>query len=184
MAVCALASARVRDQALFNSSWDAAELSKVPSETFYASALHVCSDAESTNEQDLNLMRTSALLSLTAIQYGDTRAMQAHLGRYHTLVAMDGLHDEVNWPDGIGIVETEERRRLVGVTKLPLVETPSADGDVVLVDVHIGDLHFDHLERSHPCAGTASQCLIHDGAGRRALQRPWSQPACTFPTGR
>jgi hypothetical protein len=26
---------------------------------------------------------------------------------------MDGLHDEANWPKDIGIVEIEERRRLV-----------------------------------------------------------------------
>jgi hypothetical protein len=38
--------------------------------------------------------------------------MHQQLGRYHALVAMDGLHDEANWPPNISFVEIEERRRL------------------------------------------------------------------------
>ena len=34
------------------------------------------------------------------------------MGSYHTLMAMDGLHDESNWPRSITVVEREERRRL------------------------------------------------------------------------
>lgn len=53
------------------------------------------------------------MLSLISIQYGDHRGMQGFLGKYHAMVAMDGLHDEKNWPQGLGIIELEERRRLV-----------------------------------------------------------------------
>lgn len=114
MAVCALVSARVRDQAIFNPSWDVQELSETPSETFYDAAVRQCSSCEDPKQtHSLDTLRTCALLALAAIQYGRIREMQLFLGRYHTLVAMDGLHDETNWPRDIGIVETEERRRLV-----------------------------------------------------------------------
>lgn len=39
--------------------------------------------------------------------------MHQYLALYRSLVDMDGLHDENNWPKGIGIVETELRRRQV-----------------------------------------------------------------------
>lgn len=114
MALCALVSARVQDKALYNTAHDILELTAVPCETFYRAAIQASSDvAADSSYQSLDLLRTCALLSLTAIQCGDVRDMQRYLGRYHTLVAMDRLQDESNWPPGIGIVETEERRRLV-----------------------------------------------------------------------
>ncbi|KAK5049426.1 hypothetical protein LTR84_004355 [Exophiala bonariae] len=114
MAVCALVSARVRDQAIFNSSWDVEELSETPSETFYDAAIRYSAGHEDCRKaHSLNTLRCFALLALTAIQYGKIREMQLYLGNYHTFVAMDGLHDESNWPKNIGIVETEERRRLI-----------------------------------------------------------------------
>lgn len=60
-------------------------------------------------------MRTCALLALVGIQAGKIDVMHQYLGLYHSLVAIDGLHDEKNWPKEIGIVEIEERRRLVRV---------------------------------------------------------------------
>lgn len=112
MALCALVSARVRDHALFNASYDIGELSEVPSETFYEAAVQASVDVDARTTQNLDSLRACALLALTAVQYGKIREMQAFLGRYHTLVAIDGLQDESNWPPDIGIVETEERRRL------------------------------------------------------------------------
>ncbi|KEF51102.1 uncharacterized protein A1O9_12825 [Exophiala aquamarina CBS 119918] len=113
MAVCALVSARVRDQAIFNPSWDIQELSETPSEAFYDAAVRCWADYENSSQaHTLNALRSCAVLALTAIQYGKIREMQLYLGKYHTFVAMDGLHDELNWPKNIGIVETEERRRL------------------------------------------------------------------------
>lgn len=110
MAVCALVSARVRDRAVFNPGWDTTSLQETEPEVFYREASR--QTASDDIVADLNLMRAHAVLSITAIQHGKIRDMHQHLGRYHTLVAMDGLHDEANWPKGIGIVETEERRRL------------------------------------------------------------------------
>lgn len=113
MALCALVSARVRDQAVFNQSHDIGKLSEIPPETFYEAAVQACADVNSRTPQNFESLRTCALLALTAMQYGKFREMQAFLGKYHTLVAMDGLQDESNWPPNIGIVEMEERRRLV-----------------------------------------------------------------------
>ncbi|KAK5074638.1 hypothetical protein LTR70_010084 [Exophiala xenobiotica] len=111
MAVCALSSARVRDTALFNPFWSSEDLADPPSETFYNAAIDNIPHDE-TPAQSLSLMKTYALLALTAIQYGNIRHMQAYLGRYHTLVEMDSLHDETNWPSTLTAVELEERRRL------------------------------------------------------------------------
>lgn len=110
MAICALVSARVRDKAVFNPGWDTTSLQETEPEVFYREASR--QTASDDIVADLNLMRAHAVLSITAIQHGKIRDMHQHLGRYHALVAMDGLHDEANWPKGIGIVETEERRRL------------------------------------------------------------------------
>ena len=109
MAVCALVSARVRDGAVFNLRWHVASLQETESHLFYASsAKEACKEIVTA---DLNLLRTHAILALSAIQDGRIRDMHQHLGRYHTQMAMDGLHDENNWPSGITLVETEERRR-------------------------------------------------------------------------
>ena len=131
MALCALVSARVRDQALFNTSYDIEELTKVPCESFYEAAAKASVDmATETSTQNLDLLRTCALLSLTAVQCNKIRDMQRFLGRYHTLVAMDRLQDESNWPAGMGIVETEERRRLVSLSPilLPRISQESSSG--------------------------------------------------------
>lgn len=61
----------------------------------------------------LDWMRTCALLALVGIHVGKIEIMHQYLGLYHSLVAMDGLQDEKNWLKEIGIVEIEERRRLV-----------------------------------------------------------------------
>ncbi|KAK7189533.1 C6 transcription factor [Paraphaeosphaeria sporulosa] len=111
MAACALASARAADNALFDSNWDAQTLGSMSSSVFYEAAIRALPKTD-TPEHSLNLMRAYALLSLTAIQHGNTRDMQAYLGKYHALVAMDGLHDEANWPRDLTIIELEERRRL------------------------------------------------------------------------
>lgn len=116
MAVCALASARARDGAVFSNRFDQELLNEVESETFFDAAKeHILITL--VTARDHNSMRACALLAITSIQYGQIRLMQQHLGMYHTLVAMDSLHDENNWPKDIGHVEREERRRLVGRCK-------------------------------------------------------------------
>ena len=109
IAVCALVSARVRDGAVTNPKWDVNTLQETPDEIFYAVAAE---QAVFGKVSDLNLMRANAILAITAIQNGNIRDMQLYLGRYHTLVAMDSLHDEANWPKQMGLIEVEERRRL------------------------------------------------------------------------
>jgi hypothetical protein len=111
MAVCALCSARVSDNALAEPSQTAQDLTGVPSKRFYQSSVDALPKTD-TPDQNLNIMRAYALLALTAIQYGNSRDMQGYLGKYHAMVAMDGLHDETNWPSDIGFIELEERRRL------------------------------------------------------------------------
>ena len=109
LAVCALVSARIRDGAVTNPKWDISTLQETSSEVFYVKA---AKQAVLGKVSDLNLMRANAILALAAIQNGNIRDMHLHLGRYHTLVAMDGLHDESNWPKQMGLIEVEERRRL------------------------------------------------------------------------
>ena len=112
MSICALASARARDGALFSDRWSASTLNDPPSETFYAAATEQI-PCDLSTARSFDYMRACALLAITSIQYGQIRKLHQYLGIYHALVAMDGLHDETNWPKGLGIVEIEERRRLV-----------------------------------------------------------------------
>lgn len=112
MAACALSSARAADNALFHETSDSKSIKDTPSQIFYEAAISALPKTD-TPDQSLDLMRAYALLSLTAIQHGNSRDMQAFLGKYHALVAMDGLHDEANWPQNLTIIELEERRRLV-----------------------------------------------------------------------
>lgn len=110
MAVCSLVSARVRDGAVFSPRWDVSSLREPPPDVYYKEA--ILQLGSETAVGDVNHLRTHAILALAAIQDGKVRDMHEHLGRYHTIVAAGGLHDEVNWPKNIGIVEKEERRRL------------------------------------------------------------------------
>lgn len=110
MAICALVSARVRDGAVFNPRWDVHALRERQPDVYYTEAVQQV--VEICPRSDLNALRARAILALAAIQNGNIRDMHEHLGHYHTIVAMEGLHDEVNWPKEMGVVETEERRRL------------------------------------------------------------------------
>jgi hypothetical protein len=111
MAACALASARARDGAIISSRWKHANLKEPTSQVFHDAA-RAALPIDLITAQQHDCLRAQALLALTALQNGQIRTMHQQLGRYHALVAMDGLHDEVNWPSDIGVVETEERRRL------------------------------------------------------------------------
>lgn len=111
MAACALASARARDGAIISSRWKHANL-KTPTSQMFHDAARAALPIDLITAQQHDCLRAQALLAITALQNGQIRTMHQQLGRYHALVAMDGLHDEVNWPSDIGVVETEERRRL------------------------------------------------------------------------
>lgn len=113
MAMCALASARARDGALLPSQRDPSRFRHPTSESFYSAARDVVPHLNLSAMRGIDWMRMSALLSLLGIQNGNMEIMHQYLGLYHTLAAMDSLHDEKNWPKDIGVVEIEERRRLV-----------------------------------------------------------------------
>ncbi|KAI7555064.1 hypothetical protein KC331_g102 [Hortaea werneckii] len=110
MAVCALVSARVRDGAVFNPGWDTRGLKEPKPQVFYHEAVRRADTA--CAQSDLNSLRVHAVLALAAIQDGKIRDMHAHFSRYHAINAIEGLHDEDNWPKHIGTIEVEERRRL------------------------------------------------------------------------
>ena len=111
MAMCALCQARVRDGAVFSSRWDLTTLKETSSETLYAASENAIARAGADNT-NLDYLRAYAVLSIAAIQYGDPRKMRYYLGLYHTAVEIDRLHDETSWPPHLGVIETEERRRL------------------------------------------------------------------------
>ncbi len=113
MSICALASARARDGALFPGRWDPSYFRHPASESFSAAARDVTPRLNLGAMKGIHWMQTCALLALLGIQNGKIDLMHQYIGLYHTLVAMDALHDEKNWPKDIGIVEFEERRRLV-----------------------------------------------------------------------
>lgn len=111
MAICALASARVRDGALsipFSEKLRHAELS---SEVFYAAAIDAISD-DLSKARGIDFLRTCALLALTCIQYGQIGTMQQHLGEYFTLSSVQRFYDEAHWPEGLSQHEVEIRRRV------------------------------------------------------------------------
>jgi hypothetical protein len=112
MSMCALASARARDGALLNRNWPPAYFLHPLPETFFAAARDA-TPQDLSAMREFDWMRSCALLALFGIQVGKIEYMHQYLGQYHSLVAMGQLHDEKNWPKDVGIVETEERRRLV-----------------------------------------------------------------------
>ena len=97
--------------------WDPAYFTLPTAETFYEAAKDVI-PPDLASSRGLNYMRSFALLALFGVQLGKVEIMHQYLGLCHALVALDGLHDEKSWPDSIGRIEMEERRRLVGHPRL------------------------------------------------------------------
>jgi hypothetical protein len=95
MAICALASARARDGALLPGGWDIEHFESPPPGLFFAAAKDVI-PTDLNDMHQLDWLRTCALLALYGIQVGRIEIMHQYLGLYHSLVAMDGLHDEKN----------------------------------------------------------------------------------------
>lgn len=117
MMICALASARVRDGAASSSAGLPGTQNYWSSEDFYAAAQSAV-PKDLSSARGIDYMRTFALLALFSIQSGRIDAMQLNLGIYHALVSGERLYDESAWPEGTGLVEIEERRRLVSCTPL------------------------------------------------------------------
>lgn len=114
MAVCALVRSRILDGSITNPLWDLDALKHRSPEVYYEEAQRQAASFGMTTK--LDVLRTHAILAITAIQNGNIREMLWHLGTYHSLVSIDGLHDEENRQHGISVVERDERRRLVSTT--------------------------------------------------------------------
>ncbi|KAL4860860.1 hypothetical protein BDV12DRAFT_208697 [Aspergillus spectabilis] len=111
MAMCALASARARDGALYSSRWGSQLDASPPSEVFWAAAKESI-PRDLAAAKGTEYMRTCAILSIASIQNGQIQGMQQYLGIYHTLAGMDGLYDEKLWPKDLDPITVEVRRRL------------------------------------------------------------------------
>lgn len=157
MSICALASARARDGALPPGRWDPAYFSTPTAETFCAAAQSAI-PSELGSSRGLNYMRSCALLALYGVQLGKVEIMHQYLGIYHALVALDGLHDEKNWPDGIGRVEREERRRLVKL--IATIWDVYWLILIVLVHVYVGSLLFNRVGRNYSMQRVPISCLF------------------------
>ncbi|KAI1264360.1 hypothetical protein F5Y18DRAFT_436748 [Xylariaceae sp. FL1019] len=110
MVVCALVAGRVRDGSVTNPRWDLVSLQGLDPDVFFHETQRQL--AAVGDQFDIHIVRAHALVAIAAIQNGRIRDLHKHLGIYHMLVDMYGLHDEANWPVGIGLIEREERRRV------------------------------------------------------------------------
>jgi hypothetical protein len=160
MAICALASARARDGALYPAKWNPDYLREPAAEVFSSAAIAVL-PSDWSKMKSLDWMRTCAVLALVGIQVGNIQMMHQYLGIYNTLVAMDGLHDEKNWPGDIDMVQVEERRRLVSPSYSCKINYSPC---LVLVHLHFGGLFINCLGR-------------HDSLSRITISSPLSQRA-------
>ncbi|KAL2822406.1 hypothetical protein BJX63DRAFT_121160 [Aspergillus granulosus] len=111
MAMCALASARARDGALYSNRWNSQQLANPPSEVFWSAAKESV-PRDLAAAKGTEYMRTCAILSIASIQNGQIQDMQKYLGTYHTIAVMDGLYDEKLWPTDLDPIVVEIRRRL------------------------------------------------------------------------
>jgi hypothetical protein len=113
MAVCATASARIRDGAQLSISSSKVDIVVTPaSEVFYRECLESIPSPMIGNV-DFNFMRTEALLGMLCLQYNDLPGCHAHLHRYLAMCADTGFHSEARWPPHLTEIERQERRRLV-----------------------------------------------------------------------
>ena len=110
-ALCALAIARVRDGAIEKSKKSTLQSEGPSSEDFFAAAERALPTTASVTGE-LEYMQAYILLSITSIQYGDSKQARYHLNLYHNCVAVNLLHNEEEWPHDLSISMIEERRRL------------------------------------------------------------------------
>ncbi|KAI4823176.1 hypothetical protein E4T44_10128 [Aureobasidium sp. EXF-8845] len=111
MAMCALASARIRDGALPSRMPEAVRNPEASSEVFFAAARSVFT-ADLDKLRGFDYIRACALLSLTSIQYGQSLDVQQYSGIGSTLISMQRFYDEKYWPSGLEESEKETYRRV------------------------------------------------------------------------
>lgn len=88
------------------------DLLGIPPKDFFCAAEDAL-PADMAQARDFGYLRCCALLALAGIQDGRIDRMRKYLGHYFTIMAVRQWHDEANWPQGLSMVEKEERRRLV-----------------------------------------------------------------------
>lgn len=121
MAVCAIASARVRDgaDAMGDTEGGLSLMSTLPastppSEVFYEATMRAF-PRDLSQAPDFDYKRSKIVLAMLCIQYGQVRQLMTHLHDYITLCAADAFHLESRWPPNLAETELQERRRLVRV---------------------------------------------------------------------
>jgi hypothetical protein len=92
MSICAMASARVRDGALFPGRWRPSHFQEPTSQVFFAAAKD-CIPKDLCDTLGHDYVRACALWAL-CLQYGIIDIMHQYIGLYHNLVVLDGLHDK------------------------------------------------------------------------------------------
>jgi len=113
MAVSALTSARARDCAIQSVEINQRYLMSTPSPENFFTAATDCIPRDLKVMKSLSWMRACVFLALYGLQIGEPHIIHQYLGLYQTLMSLQGLHDERNWPRDIGHIETETRRRVV-----------------------------------------------------------------------
>ncbi|KAI4719898.1 hypothetical protein E4T48_03914 [Aureobasidium sp. EXF-10727] len=111
MAMCALASARIRDGALPTRIPDAVRNPEASSEVFFSAAKSVFT-SDFDKLRGFDYIRACTLLSLTSIQYGQSLDVQQYSGIGSTLISMQRFYDEKYWPTGLEEYQKETYRRL------------------------------------------------------------------------
>lgn len=137
--ICSLVSSRVCDGAVCNPEWDLSPIRAISPHDFYMQAKAQLGRLEA--DTDIDILRAHAMLAMASIQNGKIKDMHLHLGTYHNLIAMDTLHDESNWPKGIGNIEREERRRLMGVDILQISKISADESNYLILHIILVHLH-------------------------------------------
>jgi len=111
MAVCALASARVRDGAYAGHTSNDLQRPESSSEIFFTAACESL-DIDSAKTETVDYIRSCALLALACIQYGQSVDVQQYLGKAFTVAAMHKFYDEKHWPANLDESQKEMYRRV------------------------------------------------------------------------
>lgn len=111
MTLCALASARAADGALFPGRWNS-QMLRMPPANFFLGAAKSVMARELCSLKGLNWLRTCGLIALYGVQINNVTIINGYLGMYYSLVSIDNLHHEENWPKDMGILDRELMRRL------------------------------------------------------------------------
>lgn len=112
LAVCAIASARIRDGAAL-SLGVGVDQPEFDTASLRAAAIAAVPSFPIGRPPLFDELRASFLLAVLAMQDGDTEQSHAMMGRYFTFSSIVTFHDESRWPDTLKPHERQEFRCLV-----------------------------------------------------------------------